>query len=263
MNTKPIAVITGAASGLGLDLTKLLADQYGLILVDRDEQGLQAISAQFPNALLCVCDLADSAQRQALIAKIKAHTREVKLLINNAGITHRSLVDSTTESVFEKVMAIDYMAPVSLATGLLPQLMQGRGKVVNVGSMAGWMPVLGRAGYCAAKSALHQFFETFRAEMADQPVSVLMVYPSFLDTPIENNALDGAGGKASHKRTMAGKMRSSQWMAQRIVDAINSGTERLFGDGFTRFSSLLYAHWPSLYLKLMRRKLSAEMARQT
>ena len=55
--------------------------------------------------------------------------------------------------------------------------------------MAGWMPVLGRAGYCAAKSALGQAIEVLRAEIGRDGIGLLMVYPSFLDTPIERNAL--------------------------------------------------------------------------
>ena len=73
-------------------------------------------------------------------------------------------------------------------------------KIVAIGSMAGWMPVSGRAAYCGAKSALAQSFEVLRCEEQRHAVHVLMVYPGFLDTAIERNALGHDGDVAQHDR---------------------------------------------------------------
>ncbi|MEO2281735.1 SDR family NAD(P)-dependent oxidoreductase [Pseudoalteromonas pernae] len=257
--TRPVAVITGAASGLGLDLARSLSSSHQLILLDVNESGLQSAVQELEDAHYVQCDLTDNAGLTRTIALIKSMTPRVDLLINNAGITHRSLARITTSEVIERVMQINYFAPVRLTQGLLSLLTHSAGKVVNISSMAGWMPVLGRAGYCASKSALHQYFETFRAEMRDLNVSVLMVYPSFLDTPIENNALAGDGGKTRHKRSVVGTVRSSQWMATNIVNAINSNKQRLFGDFFSAFSALLYRLSPRVFLHLMRKRLASEL----
>ena len=259
---KPVAVITGAASGLGLDLARLLYESHHLVLIDIDEKRLQEQAADLPSALQFSCDLADYQAIDKLIQTLNSQLIEVDLLINNAGITHRSLAMHTKHHVIQKVMAVDYLAPVQLTQGLLPLLRKAKGKVVNIGSMAGWMPVLARAGYCAAKSALHQYFETLRAELQSEGISVLMVYPSFLDTPIEQHALDGQGQKASHKRSMVGKVRTSKWMATLIVNAIKKGQARMFPDKFTHFSSVLYRLFPSFYLRLMRAKFSSELEGQ-
>jgi short-subunit dehydrogenase len=258
-NTLPVAVITGAASGLGLDLAKQLYSSHQLVLVDIDRERLQEQTNELPSALHFCCDLADYSEVEKLLQRLNVQLSGVDLLINNAGITHRSLAKHTNHAVVRKVMAIDYLAPVQLTQGLLPLLCQRQGKIVNIGSMAGWMPVLARAGYCAAKSALHQYFETLRAELHNESVTILMVYPSFLDTPIEKNALDGKGHKAAHKRSMVGKMRSSEWMAGLIVDAIRQDKQRLFPDIFTYLSSLVYRLFPRLYLRLMRNKFSSEL----
>ena len=255
----PIALITGAASGLGLDLAKQLAGRYQLILVDIDLEYLQLQSVELVNAACYGCDLADGQGVDELCELLKLQYQRIDLLINNAGITHRSLAKVTRPAVIEKIMAVDYFAPVRLTHGLLPLLEVAAGKVVNISSMAGWMPVMARAGYCAAKSALHQYFETFRAEIKRSGVSVLMVYPSFLDTPIDKNALNGEGGKTKHARSMVGKMRSSHWMAQQICAAISIDKERLFPDRFTHVSSLLYRLMPRLFMHLMRRKFASEL----
>ena len=254
----PVAVITGAASGLGLDLAKQLATQYQLVLIDLDLKLLQEQCGQIINAQLYGCDLANKDELDELITPIKAKHCSIALLINNAGITHRSLARITRPEVIEKVMAVDYFAPVRLVSGLIEPLQQAHGKIVNISSMAGWMPVMARAGYCAAKSALHQYFETFRAEMRPTGVSVLMVYPSFLDTPIDKNALNGDGGKTNHARSMVGKMRTSDWMAKQICEAIRLDKQRLFPDRFTYFSALLYRLIPRLYMHFMARKFASE-----
>ncbi|WP_258240449.1 SDR family NAD(P)-dependent oxidoreductase [Pseudidiomarina homiensis] len=254
-----VALITGAASGLGLELARALQHQYQLVLVDVNADGLRACSEEFASARCYQVDLADAGAVELLCERLKADLSRLELLINNAGITHRSLSRVTSREVLQKVMGVDYFAPVQLTQALLPLLEAGGGgRVVTIGSMAGWMPVIERAGYCAAKSALHQYFEVLRAELActSSSIRILQVYPSFLDTPIENHALDGSGGIARHPRSMVGKMRSSTWMAQRIVSALADGRERLFPDRFTYFASVLYRIAPKLYQRLMQRKFS-------
>jgi NAD(P)-dependent dehydrogenase (short-subunit alcohol dehydrogenase family) len=154
-------------------------------------------------------DVTDGDAVQALVNWVQDNEPSLDILVNNAGITHRSLAEKTRMAVFRKVMAI----------GFLPLLKKSRGGIINIGSMAGWMPVLGRAGYCSAKSALSQFFEVLRGEVARDGVHILMAYPSFLDTPIETNALGHDVRPASHKRSMVGDMRSPEWMAELVFDA--------------------------------------------
>lgn len=254
----PIALITGAASGLGLELARTLQKNYQLVLVDVNQSGLEACAIEFPNAQCYQVDLADAADVEQFLQQLNGKLSRLDLLINNAGITHRSLATATSSAVIERVMAVDYTAPVRLSQGLLPLLENQGGCIVTIGSMAGWMPVIERAGYCAAKAALHQYFEVLRAELAcaSSSVRILQVYPSFLDTPIETNALDGTGGRANHPRSTVGKLRSSTWMAERIVRALDADRERLFPDKFTYFASRLYRIAPRLYQRLMQRKFA-------
>lgn len=257
-SSKPWALITGAASGLGLDLAKQMAAHYQLVLVDVQEEALTRVATSLECQHYFVCDLAVTGEIDALVKLITQRQITLSVLINNAGITHRSLASHTQLSVIEKVMRVNYFAPVQLTQALTPFLSH-HACVVNISSMAGWMPVLGRAGYCASKSALHQYFETLRAEWQGNGKHILMVYPSFLDTPIEHNALNGLGNKATHKRTMVGAMGNSKDMASQIISAMNRGQQRLLPDGFTRVSALLYRLMPKVYLYLMRRRLVREL----
>ena len=213
-------LITGAASGLGWSLAQTFFARGDALLLTDVNDALLAERAQALADPGRVCtragDITDAGFRVALLARVVERYGRLDTLVNNAGITHRSLVAATDPVVFDKVMAVDWQAPVHLTSAALPLLAESRGCIVSIGSMAGWMPVLGRAAYCAAKGALTQFFEVLRCEVQAQGIHVLNVYPSFLDTPIEHNALGADGRPARHRRSMVGQMRSAEWMAARI-----------------------------------------------
>ncbi|UTA46876.1 SDR family NAD(P)-dependent oxidoreductase [Simiduia sp. 21SJ11W-1] len=257
-SAKRVALVTGAASGLGWALCQQLAPHCRLLMTDINAQLLTERAATL-GARAQAADITTTEGQAVLLGCLQSDFGQLDYLINCAGITHRSLAANTRPCVFRKVMAVDYQAPVELSLQCLPLLKQSRGKIVNISSMAGWMPVLARAGYCAAKSAMNQFFETLRCEIKRDGIRVLMVYPSFLDTPIETNALGGDGNKARHRRSMIGKMRSPEWMAVRIWAAMQTEQERLFPDGFTRMASLLYALAPAFFLKRMSQKFASEL----
>lgn len=262
-----VFVVTGAAGGLGWALVQALAKAHResghFALVDVNGEALEArvreLARRGIDATAFTADLSSEEAVAELCAQLRARYGRVDLLVNNAGITHRSLSTQTSNAVIRRVMAVDYHAPVELAQGLLPQLRAAGGCVINISSMAGWMPVLGRAGYCAAKSALHQYFETFREEVRDEGVTVLMVYPSFLATNINSNALSGDGGRAQHAQSTIGPMRSAEWMAERIVAAQRKGKERLFPRDTSLVGAYLYKLAPRLFLKQMVRNFRVEL----
>lgn len=258
-----VVLITGAAGGLGRALAQRFFDAgCRLVLADRDEERLkgfeQALGAP-EHVLTRAMDVTDTDA----IAELAAATREtfgrLDILVNNAGITHRSPAHRTDPAVFRKVMAVDWQAPVELTLATLPLLRESTGQIVNIGSMAGWMPLPGRAAYGAAKSALTQFFEVLRMELADDGVDVLMVYPSFLKTDIEANALGADGQPARHAQSRIGKHKDANWMADRIVRAAGKRKPWLYPDRLSRTGSLLWRISPNLYLKLIRRKFEGEL----
>ncbi|MFA0811152.1 SDR family NAD(P)-dependent oxidoreductase [Microbulbifer epialgicus] len=262
---KKVFVITGAAGGLGWAITDCLASKFTaeLALVDIETNALRhrqmQLKARGIKARIFVADLSNSEAVERLVGSLSKQYLRVDLLVNNAGITHRSLSTQTSSVVIRKVMAVNYHAPVELAQGLFAELKAASGCVVNICSMAGWMPVLGRAGYCAAKSALHQYFETFREEVRQDGVRVLMVYPNFLATTIEQNALAGDGRKAKHQRSTVGAVRSPEWMAVKIVVALEQGRERWFPKDLSLIGALLYRLAPTIFLRQMVKNFQLEL----
>jgi len=255
-------LITGAASGLGWQLARAYHGQgCNLLLTDINATGLAARVAELctERVIGLAGDITDPHLHQQLLQTCRERFGRLDVLINNAGITHRSPTLQTDPAVFRQVMAVDYQAPVELTLSALPLLRQSRGQIIVIGSMAGWMPVLGRAGYCAAKSALGQFFEVLRAEAARDGIRMLLVYPSFLDTPIEQHALGGDGQPAQHRRSTIGQVRGADWMAAQILQAQVQGRERLFPDRGSWLASLLWRIAPSLYYRKMSQRFATEL----
>lgn len=256
-------LITGAAGGLGRALTRVFhARGDRLYLVDRDPELLDELLAELNDADRVggqVADLSTSQGVADVVDGFQRHFGELDVLVNNAGITHRSPAADTDPDVFRRVMAVDWQAPVQLSLALLPGLRQRNGSIINIGSMAGWMPVPGRAGYCSAKAALTQFFEVLRAEQQDRGLHILMVYPSFLDTAIETNALGADGNPARHARSTVGRVANADTLAVAITRALDKRRASLFPDRFTRVASLLWRLAPGLFHRLLRRRFRVEL----
>lgn len=258
-----VTCITGGASGLGWALAQAcLARGDAVVLADRDGALLAQREAQVgdPLRLLAVAgDLTDEAARVRLVEAIGARFGRLDVLVHNAGITHRSPAKRTDPAVIRRVMEVNYHLPVALTALALPLLRTSRGSLVCIGSMAGWMPVPGRAGYGASKAALAQYFEVLRQELVADGVHVLMAYPSFLDTPIERNALGADGGAAPHARSTVGRIRSAEWQAARILAALEARRATVPREWLPAFGAWLWATWPSLHRRLMARRFRGEL----
>lgn len=256
-------LITGAGGGLGRALARAFSRRgHDLVLADLDAGQLRATADELgdPDRIVLVAgDITDPAHQEEILVRAQTRFGGVRVLVNNAGITHRSPVARTDPKVLRKVMQVDWQAPLELALSALPQLQAHGGSIVNIGSMAGWMPVLGRAAYCGAKSALAQSFEVLRCEQQHKGVHVLMAYPSFLDTAIERNALGFDGKPARHARSTVGALKDADWMAERIVVALEKRRKRVYSDRVSVAASLLWRLMPDLYQRLMMRKFAVEL----
>lgn len=258
-----ITLITGAASGLGWAMAQYwYRAGHCLVMADINAEALlqrQQELGDDTRVLAITVDVTHRGDLERLVRETEDTFGRLDLLVNNAGITHRSPAASTDPQVFRKVMAVDWQAPVELTQLALPLLEKSGGNIIVIGSMAGWMPVPGRAGYCAAKGALTQFFEVLRLELEPRGVHVLMVYPSFLDTPIEHNALGADGNKARHTRSTIGGLSSADDMATMIDQALTRRKRWLLPEPVSRFGSLLWRIAPALYLRAIRRKFAGDL----
>ncbi len=199
-------VITGAAGGLGQALVAAFLQTGARVLaLDCNAAALaamqEAMSTQATGHALAlttlVCDITQPQDCDAAIAHAVALWGGVDVLVNNAGISHRSLFANTDPAVIRKVMEVNFFGAVHMTHAALPHIVARRGVVAALSSVAGYAPLLGRTGYCASKHALHGFFDTLRTEVQEHGVQVTLICPSFIATGIGAAALGGSGAAAT------------------------------------------------------------------
>ncbi|HCB41909.1 MAG TPA: short-chain dehydrogenase [Pseudomonas sp.] len=189
--------ITGASSGIGEALSRaLLADGAAVILSGRRVEALQQLAALAPERTLVLpFETTDYERLPELVEQAWAWQGRIDLLINNAGVSQRSLALDTSFDVYRQLIDIDYLAPVALTQLLLPRLVeQGSGQLAVVSSVAGKLGAPMRTGYCGAKHAVVGYFEALRAEVEEAyGIGVSVILPGSVRTAIASNALEGSG----------------------------------------------------------------------
>lgn len=259
-----VVVITGAAGGLGRALARAFAGAGARIAaLDRDAAGAEALAAGLRNegrqALGLECDVTDAAACERAMAAALARWGQIDVLINNAGITHRSAWRRTDPAVTRRVMEVNFFGSVQCTRAALDALLESRGLIIVVSSVAGFAPLVARTGYAAAKHALHGFFESLRTELADDGVGVLMVCPSFIATGIDRNALGGDGAPARHAQQIVGERAAPDDIAAQILHAARTGRHLLLPGRLAKLSWWVSRLAPRYYARAMARRLRGEM----
>lgn len=254
-------VITGAAGGLGQALVQaFLGVGAQVVALDYQPSALQALeSAHGGPALLALeCDVTQPSACAAAMQQAIAHFGGIDVLINNAGISHRSTLADTDIGVLRRVMDVNFFGAVHCTQSALASLLQRRGMVITISSVAGFSPLIGRTGYAASKHALHGFFDSLRTELEDDGVDVLLVCPSFIDTGIDRAALGADGQPAANARTTTGKTTQPSEVAQAILLAAQGRKRLLLFSGTAKAAWWLSRLWPARYAAIMKRRLQSE-----
>jgi NAD(P)-dependent dehydrogenase (short-subunit alcohol dehydrogenase family) len=253
-----VVVITGAGGGLGSALARRFA-AAGARLALLDLQAPATLAAEV-GGLAVACDVTDAAACEQAMAQVSDTLGPVDVLVNNAGITHRSLLQATDASVLRRVMDVNLFGTVHMTQSALPSLVAQRGLVIGLSSVAGFAPLVGRAGYVASKHAIEGFLATLRVELAGTGLDVLVVRPGFIDTGLQGRALDGRGERATHAQAAIGGRMSAEQAAERIVRAAARRQRTLELTPISKASWLLTRVSPRLYDAVMRRSQRSEMA---
>ena len=258
-----LVVVTGAAGGLG----RALARRFGragarLALLDLDPDGLERLGAELrsegSDCFEATCDVADEVSCRKAFGELNAAMGGVDVLINNAGITHRSFFAETECAVMRRVIEVNLIGSMHCTKMAIDSLVARRGQVIVISSMAGLGPLDGRAGYAASKHGLHGMFDTLRSELRDAGVGVLLVCPTFVDTGIGAAALSGDGGHAPRPQATVGKVATAEQTAEQIHSAAECRQNLLVPSLTGRLSHLIHKFAPRLYERLMSRAVRAE-----
>ncbi len=225
---RKVVVVTGGASGIGRALVLRFAQAGArLAILDIQQAALDSLLQHLRDHLNCeaiglLCDVAEAEEVERCMALVVERFGGVDLLLNNAGITHRSRFVDTELEVFRRVMAVNYFGALHCTRAVLPSLIARGGQVIVLSSLSGFAPLLYRSAYNASKHALHGLFDTLRVELKDSGVNIMLVCPGFTATDLRKNALVGDGSVGPQPALAVGRIAS----AQDVADAIYHGALR-------------------------------------
>jgi short-subunit dehydrogenase len=194
MLTNRVALITGAASGIGAELARLFATKgYRVALVDKSSEGLAAVRTEIIAAggappFLLPCDLAQSGACKQIANVLAAQAFEVEFVVNNAGfgLFGRAIELSLEEQ--RAMIAVNILALTDLSLRFSASLIRHRGGILNVASLAGFLPGPGMAVYYASKGYVLSFTEALRQELAPYGVRVTALCPGSVSTGFQTRA---------------------------------------------------------------------------
>lgn len=263
-----VVVITGAAGGIGLALATAAAECGArVVLLDLEGGAVEEAGATLRDAghdaVGLPCDVTDAEQVAAVFRELRRTHGGVDLLVNNAGLSHRSLFIDTAPEVLRRVMEVNFFGSVNATRAALPDLVERRGRIAVVSTVAGFAPLTGRTGYAASKHALHGFFDTLRAELHDAGVRVTIVCPWFVATAMRERAMGGDGAPVRTAKAEVGPAMTAEEVAQAILAAVRSGRRLVALTPRGRFVWWLSRVMPALYERLMRRSQAREFGTGT
>jgi NAD(P)-dependent dehydrogenase (short-subunit alcohol dehydrogenase family) len=196
-----VAIVTGASSGIGaataVRLAALGADVVGVARrADRLEDTMAACRRHRPASFGHVADVSSRAECEAVAAAVLDRSQRIDVVVNNAGISlHRGAAETTVEEI-ERVMAVNYFGAVYLTMAVLPHLLaRGSGSIVNVTSVAGYLPNPRESAYGASKAALSRWTHGLAIDLHGRGVHVGVLSPGPIDTEIWSDPDDDYKGK--------------------------------------------------------------------
>lgn len=259
--------ITGASSGIGEALAKASAARGArVVLSGRNEAELARVAEECGagNCLVLPFEATDFAAIPSIAERTIGWSGGVDCLVNNAGVSQRSLAVDTAFEVYQRLIAIDLLAPIALTQALLPHwAARGRGRMVAISSVAGIVGSPLRSAYSAAKHGLIGYSDSVRCETAHLGICVHVVAPGSIRTNVSRNALTADGGRRGESDAAIDNGLDPDVAAGRMLDAILAGEpEIVLAEGLEADIVKLRRSEPATLFERMAAMVAAGYARQ-
>jgi len=254
-----VVVITGASSGIGAALAKLLASKKAkLVLGARRAPELTAVVDECKllgcEAVGVISDVSKKEDCKLLIDSAVQKFGRVDSLVLNAGISVVARLEDVTDmSIFHRVMDVNFFGAIYPTYFALPFLKSSKGRIAVISSVAGLTGISSRSGYSASKWALHGFFESLRNELRSDGITVTLFCPGVVNTEIGNSRLGPDGKKAKEGFALDRGMAPSK-AASFIAKGIADGERLVVFDLPTAFLTAIKPFSPNLVDTLVERK---------
>ncbi|MDB5201320.1 MAG: short-chain dehydrogenase [Ferruginibacter sp.] len=218
-----VVAITGGSDGIGKALVELLIPLGAKVATcARNQDKLYDLQLKYSTEPLhcVVADVSNLNDCQLFINSTIKQFGGIDILINNAGISMRTLLRDADLDVFKKVMDINYFGTVYCTKLALESIIERKGTIVGISSIAGYRGLPGRSGYSASKFALNGWLEAVRTELLDDGVNVMWVCPGFTKSNIRNAALNGKSESQGESPLNEAELMSADECAKHILDAV-------------------------------------------
>ncbi len=259
-----VVIITGGSSGIGKAMAFVFGQEGAKIVISaRHFEALEKVGAELTaegiDNLAIVADVSIEADNRRLIDETIKKFGKIDILINNAGITMRSLFDDLDDiDVIKRVMDINFYGTVYATKFALPYIKATNGSIVGISSIAGYRGLPVRTGYSASKFAVNGFLEALRTELLKTDVHILTACPGFTSSNIRFSALDGHGNESGETVRDEDKMMSPEEVAFEILRAVKKRKRQLILTSKGRWTVFLNKWLPAITDRLIYKSLSKE-----
>lgn len=251
-----VVAITGGSEGIGKALVDALIPLGAKIATcGRNQDKLYSLQVQYSNQMLhtIVADVSRYDDCKNFINSTIETYGGIDILINNAGISMRALLKDAEVDVIKKVMDINFFGTVYNTKLALNSIIERKGTIVGVSSVAGYRGLPGRSGYSASKFAVNGWLEAVRTELLDTGVNVMWVCPGFTRSNIRNAALNSKGYAQGESPLNERDLMSSQECANHIIKAIEKRKRTLVLSFSGKETVFMNRFFPSLTDRLVKR----------
>ncbi|MBO7544516.1 MAG: SDR family oxidoreductase [Bacteroidales bacterium] len=220
-----VVIVTGASSVLGLAAARLFGSLGAkVVMAARSLEKMQELSGSVsadPAKVLCVkADVSVEEDCKALVEQTVERFGRIDILVNNAGLSMRAMFGDLDLKVLKTLMDVNFWGTVYCTKYALPYLLEAKGQVVGVISIAGYSALPARSGYSASKYAVRGFLDTLRIEHLKDGLGVLVFAPGYTSSNVRNAALTADGSAQGKTPLEEGKLMSAEECAVHLAKAL-------------------------------------------
>ena len=251
--------VTGASSGIGEALVRELSRLGAIIILSaRSADKLQRVRQECEEPSrheVLTLDLSDVDSLTEKADEAFSFYGRIDVLINNGGVSQRSLALDTSVEVDRTLMETNYLGPVALTKAVLPTMIARKenGHIVVISSLTGKFGTPLRSGYAASKHALHGFFDALRAEIWKEKIFVTVVCPGYIRTNVSINAMVGDGSAQGTMDKGQANGMSPEDCARRILKAVEEGKDEVLIGGMEKMGVYMKRFFPGYFSRMIRK----------
>ncbi len=246
---KRIAIITGAAGGIGSATARLLHEKgVGLVLADINRKGAERLASELgEDCLAVVCDITRVQSVKAMVKKALERFGRVDILVNNAGIIFPGLFENANHKEIQRQIDVNLIGPITCAREVLPHMIgRGSGHIVTISSLAGIVPETYSSIYTATKFALRGWSLALGLELARRGIRTSAIFPDSVNTPMLRYEAAHGGSPL----TFLNPPQSPEAVARAVYEAVEKRRPELCVPAGTGFFSRLIMAFPSIVMRV-------------